>query len=190
MTPISRWFPVGLSEKHVVSGFIVTLTTNAPCHLWLRWTQNPPWVHPVSVVDRGLATKTRSYWCFTAWKTIEQEEPDDTYEHTFIWVGWEICQRKYFTFKGEIGGVESPSDSPIFHLHFTISPPPEVTLVLLEPWTWTMPPPPPITQVIDEPWTWAMPPPPSMTQVIEEPWTGTIPPPPSMTQVFDEHWTS
>ncbi|MBA7589986.1 hypothetical protein ES708_32085 [subsurface metagenome] len=56
-------------------------------------------------------------WCFVNWKENEQEEPGDTLVHTFIKPDWPVCQTRWFYFLGTKQAEESPSASPIFHLH-------------------------------------------------------------------------
>lgn len=118
-----KWFPLSLSSVPVAGGFDITLVTDVPSHLYLYWTDKEPWVHRRASVQRGLAVPWHSYWCFVVWHIIEQEEAGDTTTHTFIWRGWQVCQTKWFRFHGTIAGQPSPSDSPIFHLHYTFVPP-------------------------------------------------------------------
>lgn len=115
---IARWFPLSIEQTIVSGGYTIVLNTDVPCHLWLFWTMNPPWTHRVAANKRGLLVPWDSYWCYTSWQIIEQDEPGDTTEHTFQWLGWETCQTKYFRFHGEISGQVSPSDSPIYSKHY------------------------------------------------------------------------
>ncbi|MBA7582388.1 hypothetical protein ES708_24316 [subsurface metagenome] len=117
--PVQRWFAKTIAQEDTPDGFTITITTDIPCHLWLYWTDKTPWTHPKGTIDRGLAVKTDSYWCFVAWHKIEQNEAGDTLIHTFSWPGWEKCQTKYFRFHGEIADEESVSDSPIHKKHKT-----------------------------------------------------------------------
>ncbi len=117
--PVQRWFAKTIIQEDTPDGFNITITTDIPCHLWLYWTDKTPWTHPKGTIDRGLAVKTDSYWCFVAWHKIEQNEAGDTLIHTFSWPGWEKCQTKYFRFHSEIAGEESVSDSPIHKKHKT-----------------------------------------------------------------------
>lgn len=119
MTSVPRWFPMVITQTDVVGGFTVHLTTNVPCHLWLYYTSQENWVHRKPVLDRGIMLPYDAYWCFVAWASLEQEEAGDTTIHTFNWLGWEHCQTKYFRFAGRIAGQDSPSDSPVFHKHYT-----------------------------------------------------------------------
>lgn len=61
------------------------------------------------------------YFCFTAYKDLEQEEAGDTYIHTFTLTPWPAGDTRYFYFHGEMAGVPAPSTSPIFgrSLYFT-----------------------------------------------------------------------
>lgn len=124
--PSGRWFLYDLQQEDVDGGFIITLTTNTPCHLWLYWSDKEPWVHRKGVTERGLTMPWASYWCFVAWQKIEQTEPGDTTTHTFTWLGWVTCQTRYLRFHGTIDGLDSPSDSPIFIKHYSYVPPPPI----------------------------------------------------------------
>ncbi|GAG83791.1 unnamed protein product, partial [marine sediment metagenome] len=44
-------------------------------------------------------------------------EAGDTLYHTFIIPEWEYCQTKWFTFRGEVDDILSPSVGPIFEHH-------------------------------------------------------------------------
>lgn len=119
-----------MTPETVSGGFTITLVTDTPCHLWLYWTDKEPWVHRVGTIQRGLAIPWDSYWCYVAWQKIEQDEAGDTINHTFEWLGWEICQVKWFRFHGQVAGSESPSDTAIFRLHYFYVPPPPPTLII------------------------------------------------------------
>lgn len=127
-----HWLPLTIDQEVQDGGYTITLTTNVPCHLWLYWTNKEPWVHPRRKLDRGLVVPANSYWCFVPLHKIEQDEPGDTLTHTFLWLGWEVCFTRWFRFHGTIGGGDpndSPSDSPIFHKHYSYVPPQEITIV-------------------------------------------------------------
>ncbi len=124
--PTEHWYPLTIDQTTIPGGFTIVLTTDVPCHLWLFWTYEAPWVHAKSRIERGLAVPWDAYWCFVSWHIIDQDEPGDTTLHTFQWLGWVTCQTKYFRFHGDIAGKTSPSDSPIFHKHYVA--PPELIL--------------------------------------------------------------
>jgi len=128
----NRWYPTTITQEQVEGGYHITLTTDTGCHLWLYWTDKEPWVHRRSTVERGLLVPWASYWCYVDWHTIEQNEAGDTTTHTFNWLGWETCQTKWFTFHGEVAGVESPSGAPILHKHYVYVHVPVVHEVILD----------------------------------------------------------
>lgn len=116
--PVDRWFITSITQTHMLGGFKIVVNTDAPCHLHLYWTSHQPWTHRTSTITRGLNVPWDSYWCFVAWQTIDQEEAGDTTDHTFFWLDWAHCNTRYFRFHGTIGGVNSPSDSAIYHKHY------------------------------------------------------------------------
>ena len=120
----AHWYPTSITQEQVAGGYDITLTTDTGCHLWLYWTDKEPWVHRRSTTERGLTMPWNSYWCFVDWYLIEQNEAGDTTTHTFNWLGWVVCQTKWFTFHGDIAGEESPSTGPILHKHYEYAPPP------------------------------------------------------------------
>lgn len=102
-------------------GYIIVVTTDVPCHLFMRWTTVKPQVHTVPVYRRGLYMHGDVYLCFVAYRDNEQEEAGDTLTHTFIKRNWPICQTRYFYFWGMVGAVVCKSTSASFELHFDIA---------------------------------------------------------------------
>ena len=117
MAEIKNWAPLKLTCEVTVAGVRITLTTDTPCHLWLRWTKIKPLTHPEPLMRRGVSLPNATRWCFVAFHENEQLEPGDTYIHTYIKEPWAVCETRYFYLIGKIGGVESPSASPIFNYH-------------------------------------------------------------------------
>jgi len=116
----SHWSLREIEQVKIFDGYIITIVTNVPCHLWLRYTEEPPQYHAIPLYKRGIFIYKDARFCFVAFKHIEQDEANDTYTHTFTWHGWYHCLTQYFYFWGEISGQGSPSTSPIFSKHFTL----------------------------------------------------------------------
>jgi len=95
----------------------IKTSTNVPCHLTCYYTDKEPWKHHTSRTIRGLKVPWRTYFCFVAWNMVEQSEYGATLYHTFELPFWEYCQTKWFTFRGTVDDVESPSVGPIFKHH-------------------------------------------------------------------------
>ena len=91
--------------------------TNNPCHLTCYYTDKEPGRHRTARNQRGLTLPWGAYYCFVAWKTVEQTEPGDTLIHTFEIPDWSYCQTKWFAFRGTVAGVLSPSVSCLFKYH-------------------------------------------------------------------------
>lgn len=109
------------------TGYLITVITDVACHLWMRYSLNPPQYHTVPVLRRGLFLHANRYICFTAYKDNEQEEAGDTLVHTFLKLNWPSCQTRYFYFYGSIAGEMCVSTSPVFELHFLAPPIPPIT---------------------------------------------------------------
>lgn len=115
----SNWTPTNFVITSVLDGFTIVVTTDIPCHLYLRWTDNPPHKHPYSRLQRGILMMTDVYYCFTTFHENEQLEEGDTYVHTFVKKNWPVCQTRYIYFIGTVQGAEQPSTSAIFTVHRT-----------------------------------------------------------------------
>ncbi|MBA7682657.1 hypothetical protein ES703_91009 [subsurface metagenome] len=57
-------------------------------------------------------------FCFVAYQDLEQNEPGDTFTHTFTWLGWLHCETRYFYFWATWMGERMISTSPIFYKHY------------------------------------------------------------------------
>jgi len=101
-------------------GYIIVVTTDTPCHLYMRWTTIKPQYQTVPLLRRGIAMHGDRTFCFVAYRDNEQEEAGDTLTHTFIKTDWPICQTRYFYFWGKVGALVCTSTTAIFELHFDI----------------------------------------------------------------------
>ena len=117
-----RWALIDIVETSTATGVEVVVTTDIPCHLWMRWSIKPPWIHSKAVLTRGLRTRDDVRFCFTVFTDNEQEDAGDTLIHTFLKEPWSVCETRYYYFHGTIGGVVSPSTSGIFKFHKTAVP--------------------------------------------------------------------
>ena len=106
-----------VSYLHKPTSIVITCRTNNPCHLTLYYTEKEPVRHATSLVKRGLAVPWGAYFCFVAWDSVEQQEAGDTYIHTFEVPDWSYCQTKWFTFRGTVAEVLSPSVTALLKHH-------------------------------------------------------------------------
>jgi len=182
--PPPRFSLRGIEQTIQTTGYIIVVTTDVPCHLFMRWTLEKPRTHKDPVLRRGVYFPEAVRFCFVEYEDNEQEEAGDTLIHTFIKLDWPVCQTRYFYFWGTVAAEVSPSESPLFHKHFKgiewglifkepwsepgVIPPPEFELEYLEPWSeWGYR----VALIFLEPWTYYAPPPPTMEQVFIEPWS-------------------
>ncbi|GAH77228.1 unnamed protein product, partial [marine sediment metagenome] len=61
-------------------------------------------------------------FCFVVYEDNEQVEAGDTLTHTWLKAAWPVCETRWFYFIGNIAGVGSVSESPIFKFHFPAPP--------------------------------------------------------------------
>ena len=108
---------LSIEYSNLEHSICIYLETNNPCHLYCYHTKVKPQRHPTSRILRGLPVPWGAYYCFVAWKPVEQVEPGDTLYHTFHLPAWFECQTRWFCFKGNVGAQLSPSASPIFRHH-------------------------------------------------------------------------
>ncbi|GAH76928.1 unnamed protein product [marine sediment metagenome] len=148
-------------------GFEIVITTNTPCHLFLHFTKIEPEKHKTAIYRRGIRLMDATRYCFVVWEANEQQEAGDTLIHTFTKEAWDICETRWFTFKGTVSGTPSPSVGPIFKKHRVL---------------------PPYWRLINEPWTIDAPIP-DYELIIDEPWTIDAPIP-DYTLVHEEKWSS
>lgn len=128
LPPIDKMAVVDICYTHWDKGLVIALPTNVPCHLTCYYTDTTPRKHHVSRIVRGELVPWATYFCFVAWKEIEQSEAGDTLYHTFHFPEWIPCQTNWFTFRGNIDLELSPSVGPIFKHHHPGGLPQDVTL--------------------------------------------------------------
>ncbi len=128
MSNLQHFATIDIEYFHTPDSIIISLLTNNPCHLTCYYTDKKPLKHHTTRIVRGLEVPWGVYFCFVAWKAIEQNEAGDTIWHTFVIPDWSYCQTKWFTFRGTIVEVLSPSVGPIFMHHHSGYLPPTITL--------------------------------------------------------------
>ncbi|MBA7576226.1 hypothetical protein ES708_18065 [subsurface metagenome] len=106
-----------VSYLHFETSIAITCTTNNPCHLTCYYTDKEPLRHATTLVKRGVALPWGAYFCFVAWKSVEQQEAGDTLIHTFEVPDWSYCQTKWFTFRGTVAAALSPSVTALIKHH-------------------------------------------------------------------------
>jgi len=139
-----------LEQTLTPTGYQIVVTTNNPCHLWMRWTNLQPHPHIYLELDRGTFIQRLKRYATCFWENNEQQEAGDTLTHTFIKEPWPSCETRYFFFWGTVNGQDSLSTSPIFKKHRPTYIP---ELPFIEPWTWEEVPMPTYTLKFTEPWT-------------------------------------
>ncbi len=120
-----------------LTGYIIVVTTDVPAHLWMRWTIEEIRKHFDPVIKRGASFPVKVRFCVVKYRDNEQAEAGDTLTHTFIKLNWPECQTRRFYFFGNVAGVWSPSESPLFEKHFKLPPMngPFYAQIDASPWT-------------------------------------------------------
>ncbi|GAH88622.1 unnamed protein product [marine sediment metagenome] len=113
-----------LQYSYLDDGYTLVATTDVPCHLYCRMTEQPPHQHTLPSSRRGTRFTGDVRFCFTIFEDNDQVEAGDTLTHTFIKDKWEVCHDRWFYFVGTIGGVTVVSETCIFKFHFPAPPPP------------------------------------------------------------------
>lgn len=151
---VSNWAGLRWKAENTAEGVKLTVVSDIPVHLYMRWTIHDPWKHPMLVKKRGAWVCILARRCFVDYHDNEQIEAGDTFSHTFIKEPWPVCQTRWFYFYGSKQTEDQPSESPIFKYHRKKTPvPPELELVIYEEWFEVLPPKPGVDLVIYERWS-------------------------------------
>lgn len=89
--PVGHFAPLQIKYSLKPIGLVITLSTSVPCHLTCYYTDIKPRKHHTARVVRGLEVPWATYFCFVAWKEVEQNEPGDTLYHSFTFSEWPTC---------------------------------------------------------------------------------------------------
>lgn len=135
-----NWAMKSYTVQPLPNGCCLTVVTDTPCHLWARFTNNEPWIHPKARVFRGIPLEGDAYWCFDAYGDLEQIQPGDTLIHTFPVKPRDLFMPAWCYLVGNISGYASPSNSPIINL--AVGAPVPFSNLGFEDWTNPLLPPP------------------------------------------------
>jgi len=98
-------------------GVRVRVTTDVPAHLYLRLSEQEPWVHRKPSIRRGVAFAEDVRFCFTVFEDNEQVEPGDTINHTWWKTSWPVCTTKWLYVWGSRAGEVCVSTTAPFEYH-------------------------------------------------------------------------
>lgn len=116
---ISNWTSRLIEYEEIIDGYIVHITTDIPCHLYMRWSNVKPQKHIVPRYRRGIWMHDDVYLCFVAYHDNEQQEAGDTLTHTFLKPNWKYCETRYFHFWATVVTEPQPSTTALFEKHST-----------------------------------------------------------------------
>ena len=112
------WLPTHQSAAWAGPDIIWTLTTDIPCHLFIRVSDKPPWKQAGTHYKRGVVFHHAPNVYFAWHFEEEQQEPGDTTQHTFQFYFNFSCQTLWWYAYGTVDGKDSPSISPFYHQHY------------------------------------------------------------------------
>lgn len=121
-----------IAYEAIGDGYKITVVTDIPCHLYMRWTNVEPQIHDLPVYRRGIFMHGDRYFCFVAYHDNEQEEDGETTTHTFIKQNWRSCETRWFYFWGYKDTTHCASTTAPFKLHFQAK---NYQLLIREKWT-------------------------------------------------------
>ena len=126
-----------ITFEPTLAGVLITAVTDVPSHLWVRLSSKHPWIHKKTSLIRGLPLKEDLRFCFTVYEDNEQQEPGDTFTHTWVKPDWPECTTKWLYLWGSVAGETCVSTSPLFKYHntgFTMDYP---TYLQIDNYQWT-----------------------------------------------------
>lgn len=100
----------------------ISVVTDIACHLTCLHTKSPMRVHNSEKNVRGSLVLGNPDYCFTSYNETEQNEAGDTLTHTFSFGDFGVGEQRWWVFVGTVGGVDSPSQSPIFTYKYKDTP--------------------------------------------------------------------
>lgn len=150
MVSTGRWLLLDLNYWFQDDELWICAKTDVACHLVCRYTLKEPERKLEPLYKRGIYLKETLRSCFVEFDTDDQAQAGDTFQHQFMIPGWQICQTYWFYLIGYVAGIESPSESPDFKVHY---PGWMTDLLMLEEWTWFGDEQPPWSLIFEEPWS-------------------------------------
>lgn len=157
-TPHKYWLITNHTFAWGPTGKHICVITDVPSHLYLHYHPLAPGRHLRMVLRRGVVTFKDPHYGFEEYQVVFQNEPGDTLSHTFDVDPWPGTPFLWYQFKGNIGGIKSPSVSPWWWQNENLL---TFCHIFTEPWTYLAPPPPPppeMCHIFTEPWTYPEPP--------------------------------
>ncbi|OFW54944.1 MAG: hypothetical protein A2V75_09085 [Actinobacteria bacterium RBG_16_70_17] len=110
---MAEWLTLDYAEAWDGDDLAVYLRSDVAATLELCYTDWETWMHLQSMRERGTGKMTSPYFCFVPQACLPQAEPGDSLEHSWTVPAWTPGERRCWFIRGTIGGVESPSVSPI-----------------------------------------------------------------------------
>lgn len=114
-----KWIITAMTEAWSPTGKQICLTTDVPCHLYLRFKDEPPEWHVRVTFRRGEPDTRDPGLAMKEYEQIEQDQAGDTYYHRFDLDPFPNKTRIHYYFIGTIAGGDVKSRSQFFRQDYT-----------------------------------------------------------------------
>ena len=149
-SPIKNWLIQDMNHAWHLNTKQINVETDVPCHLYLRFKDEPPEWHARVTWRRGVPITNDPGLAMKEYDQIEQEQDGDTLCHLFTLDPFPSKTRIWYYFIGTIAGGDVKSRSQFFRqeyeLHYLVdlfdevwgctpTPAPTYAILLYEAWT-------------------------------------------------------
>jgi len=145
-----KWIITAKTHAWSFTGKRIFLTTDVPCHLYLRFKDEPPEWHVRVTMRRGEPDTRDPGLAMKEYDQVEQDQAGDTLKHRFDLDPFPNKTRIHYYFIGTIAGGDVKSRSQFFRQEYT---PLTLQFLLTEPWSLLRPPVPAFTHLLTVRWT-------------------------------------
>lgn len=149
-SPTKNWLIIDMSHAWHLDTKQINVETDVPCHLYLRFKDEPPEWHERVTSRRGIPITNDPGLAMQEYDQVEQDQAGDTLCHRFTLDPFPAKTRIWYYFIGTIDGGDVKSRSQFFRqeyeLHYLVD-------LFNEPWGCTPQLQPEYAAVFSEGWT-------------------------------------
>lgn len=149
--PVAKnWLITSYAHAWHLTGKQIAVTTDTPCHLYLRFKDESPEWHARTTWQRGVPQTNDPGLAMKEYDQIEQEQDGDTLCHLFTLDPFPSKTRIWYYFIGTIAGGDVKSRSQFFRQDYELH---ALADLFDEPWGCEVTPQPVYGQLFYEEWT-------------------------------------